>query len=61
MALEAEFWTVLAAAAARRAQPLSALVAEIDAARDPEWPLASALRVTALQAAATCDEKITAS
>lgn len=60
MALEAEFWTVLAAAAARRAQPLSALVAEIDAARDPQSPLASALRITALQAAATFGVKISA-
>ena len=51
VALEPEFWAVLAGLAARRAVSLSALVAEIDAARPPERPLASVLRVRALAAA----------
>ena len=51
VALEAEFWTVLADAAAAEQRPLSALVADIDAARGAESPLASALRVYALRAA----------
>ncbi|MBV8683567.1 MAG: ribbon-helix-helix domain-containing protein [Caulobacteraceae bacterium] len=48
VALEPEFWTVLEAMAERRAVPLSALVAEIDAARAGR-PLASACRVGALR------------
>lgn len=49
VALEAAFWAVLEEAARRRAKPLAALVAEIDAARpDPALPLASALRLFAL-------------
>jgi len=48
-ALEAEFWSALAAIAQRRGQSLSALVAETDAARGPGRPLASALRLLALQ------------
>jgi len=50
VALEAEFWAVLEAAAAARGISLAALVAEIDAGRD-ERPLASACRVTALRLA----------
>jgi predicted DNA-binding ribbon-helix-helix protein len=50
VALEAEFWAVLAALAAERKMPLAALVAEIDAARDPRRPLASALRVASVTA-----------
>jgi predicted DNA-binding ribbon-helix-helix protein len=50
VALEPEFWQALAALAAIRRMSLAALVAEVDAARSPEQPLASALRVHALQA-----------
>lgn len=49
VALEAEFWAALAVIAAARGRSLSALVAEIDAARGTARPLASALRVYALQ------------
>jgi predicted DNA-binding ribbon-helix-helix protein len=49
VALEAEFWSAVAAIAQRRGQTLSALVAETDAARAPGRPLASALRLLALQ------------
>ncbi|HQT73220.1 MAG TPA: ribbon-helix-helix domain-containing protein [Acidiphilium sp.] len=48
VALEPEFWAALEAAAARRSVALGTLVREVDAARDPERPLASALRVFAL-------------
>jgi predicted DNA-binding ribbon-helix-helix protein len=48
VALEAAFWTALAEIAARNGQSLSGLVAGIDAAREPDQPLASALRVHAL-------------
>lgn len=52
VALEPEFWSVLEDLAAARGLSLSALVASVDAARpDPNLPLASALRVQALQAA----------
>lgn len=51
VALEAEFWTVLEDAARRRGETLLSLVMGVDAARVPERPLASALRVRALQAA----------
>lgn len=50
VALEAEFWSALTEIAAGRALRLSALVAEADAARDPTRPLASVLRIIALQA-----------
>jgi predicted DNA-binding ribbon-helix-helix protein len=49
LALEPEFWAALEAMAAARNLRLSALIAEIDAGRG-ERPLASACRVTALQA-----------
>lgn len=50
VALEPAFWAALEAAAARRGLSLAALVAQVDAARaDPSLPLASALRVFALQ------------
>ena len=49
VALEAEFWQALATLAAERRCSLAALVAEVDAGRPPERPLASALRVCALQ------------
>jgi predicted DNA-binding ribbon-helix-helix protein len=50
VALEPEFWAALDALAARRGLSLPALVADVDAERG-ERPLASALRVAALQAA----------
>ena len=49
VALEAEFWSALAAIAGIRGQNLSALVAQTDAAREPGRPLASALRLLALR------------
>ena len=48
VALENEFWQALEAIAASRRRPMAALVAEIDAGRDPNRPLASALRIFAL-------------
>jgi predicted DNA-binding ribbon-helix-helix protein len=48
IALEAEFWAVLDTLAMRHGQSLASLVAEVDAARDPLRPLASALRLHAL-------------
>jgi predicted DNA-binding ribbon-helix-helix protein len=48
VALEQEFWDALAQMAQARGQSLSALVAATDAARGPNRPLASALRVLAL-------------
>jgi predicted DNA-binding ribbon-helix-helix protein len=47
VALEAEFWAVLAADAALRAQSLAGLIAAVDEARE-ERSLASALRLHAL-------------
>lgn len=50
VALEPAFWAALEAMAGRRGISLAALVAEVDAAReDPARPLASALRVFALE------------
>jgi len=49
IALESEFWDVLAELAASRSLSLAALIAEIDADRSPEQPLASVLRVHALR------------
>jgi predicted DNA-binding ribbon-helix-helix protein len=48
VALEEEFWTVLLQIADGHGKSLSALVAIMDAARSPDRPLASALRVMAL-------------
>jgi predicted DNA-binding ribbon-helix-helix protein len=48
VALEEEFWTTLNRMAQTRGQTLSTLVATVDATRDPDRPLASALRVFAL-------------
>ncbi len=45
VALEQEFWNVLSRCAAGRGLTLVRLVAELDAARDADQPLASALRV----------------
>ena len=49
VALEAEFWAVIDAAAQKDGIALAALVAKIDASRG-ERPLASALRLFALDA-----------
>ncbi len=49
VALEAAFWEVLDAMAARRGGGFAGLVAEIDRERDGDTPLASALRVAALR------------
>ena len=50
VALEPEFWAALEAAASRRGRSLAGLVADLDANRaDPTLPLASALRVFALE------------
>ena len=51
VALEPEFWAALEAMAARRGLAVSALLEAIDESRG-ERPLASALRVVALLAAA---------
>ncbi len=51
VALEEEFWTVLERDAAQAGKSLTAVVAEIDSKRDMR-PLASALRLYALAAAA---------
>lgn len=48
VALEPEFWDALAAIAEERAMTMAGFVASVDAERDPERPLASALRVMAL-------------
>jgi predicted DNA-binding ribbon-helix-helix protein len=48
VALEAEFWAVLEEAARQNQQSLASLIGEIDTARGIA-PLASALRVWALQ------------
>ena len=48
VALEPEFWAALERLAAARGCSLGALIAAADAARPPERPLASALRVLAL-------------
>lgn len=48
VALEPEFWAVLEGEAARRGLPFARLITEIDLGRE-ERPLASALRVAALE------------
>lgn len=50
VALEAEFWAVIEDQARRTDHPLAAFVTGIDATRG-ERPLASALRLAALEAA----------
>jgi predicted DNA-binding ribbon-helix-helix protein len=52
VALEPEFWAVLEAEAKKLSLSMAAFVARIDAARG-ERPLASALRLTALEAVQT--------
>ena len=47
LALEPQFWSVLAQMAAERGRSLTSVISEIDASRGPE-PLASACRVAAL-------------
>lgn len=49
VALEPEFWFVLATIAKRGNRPLVRLIAETDSLRPPGRPLASALRVLALR------------
>ncbi len=51
VALEPVFWDALLALAAHRGQTLSRLVAETDAGRSADTPLASSLRVLALREA----------
>jgi predicted DNA-binding ribbon-helix-helix protein len=48
VALEPEFWQALAAITASRRCTIAALVAEVDAERGTDRPLASALRIFAL-------------
>ncbi len=50
VALEPEFWAALSEVAGRQGVLLSALVAAVDAERDPSQPLASSLRIIALNA-----------
>lgn len=52
VALEPEFWAALETIAASRGVALAALVAALDAGREPGRNLASALRVFALAARA---------
>ncbi|MEL6577901.1 MAG: ribbon-helix-helix domain-containing protein [Pseudomonadota bacterium] len=47
--LEEPFWQGFREIASKRRLSLNALAAEIDAARDPEIPLASAIRVYVFQ------------
>jgi predicted DNA-binding ribbon-helix-helix protein len=48
IALEPEFWAALEALAQAQSRSLSALIVGIDSTRTPAQPLASALRVYAL-------------
>jgi predicted DNA-binding ribbon-helix-helix protein len=48
IALEPEFWSALENLSKTKTQSLAALIGEIDSVRNPEQPLASALRVYAL-------------
>lgn len=45
VSLEAEFWEAFRAIAQEKSQPINALAAEIDAARDLDAGLASAIRL----------------
>jgi predicted DNA-binding ribbon-helix-helix protein len=49
IALEAEFWAALETIAQTQSRSLTALIGGIDSSRTPEQPLASALRVYALE------------
>ncbi len=57
IALEPEFWTALESMAGRRGITLTALLAGLDEARG-DRPLASTLRVAALEAALHGDQEI---
>lgn len=48
VSLEAEFWTAFRDIAASDGKPINVLASEIDAARDPDVGLASAIRVFVL-------------
>jgi predicted DNA-binding ribbon-helix-helix protein len=48
VSLEAEFWRAFRAIAKAEGRPINALAAEIDATRDPETGLASAIRLHVL-------------
>ncbi|MDP9095907.1 MAG: ribbon-helix-helix domain-containing protein [Pseudomonadota bacterium] len=48
VALEPEFWDALTDIAEARGTVLSALIADLDAERQPDQPLASRLRIFAL-------------
>jgi predicted DNA-binding ribbon-helix-helix protein len=48
VSLEDEFWTAFRAIAKERGRAINDLAAEIDAGRDPETGLASAIRVFVL-------------
>ena len=56
VALEPGFWDVLERMAAERGMTLGALVATIDSGREPGEPLASRLRLSALQSALTLQQ-----
>ncbi len=49
IALEPEFWAALALIAKTESQTLAAVIGRIDSVRSPKQPLASALRVYALE------------
>ena len=49
VSLEAEFWQAFRDIAAERGQPINVLAAEIDAGRDGDIGLASAIRLFVLQ------------
>ena len=49
VSLEDEFWTAFRAIAKERGRAINDLAAEIDAGRDPETGLASAIRVFVLR------------
>ncbi|WP_299374757.1 ribbon-helix-helix domain-containing protein [uncultured Tateyamaria sp.] len=48
VSLEAEFWIAFREIAAAKSMPINALASDIDAERDPETGLASAIRVYVL-------------
>ncbi len=56
VALEPDFWIVLERMAAERGLTLGALVADVDAGRQAGEPLASRLRLAALQSALTLQQ-----
>ena len=58
VALEPEFWAALSAMAEGRRQTLSSLIADVDAAREPNRPLASSLRVLALTGSAKASQEM---